>query len=167
MDKESNDDRLKDVPADSDEEPQVYALRRQGGAYGLDRRSFWKSLGLGSVGAAAGSQAQAQEGASAAACGDAKAHAKPVSAVAIGPDAKLLATSDEDGLVKLWDIPSGKLLSELKGHQGDVGAVAFGARGDLLVTAGADKSIRFWSLPEGKLLKALSGHTGWIHALAI
>ena len=43
------------------------------------------------------------------------AHADIIHAVAFGPDGKVLATTGYDRLIKLWDVPSGKLLRTSEG----------------------------------------------------
>lgn len=64
-------------------------------------------------------------------------------AVAVGTDAKSVAVSGADGVVKVFPLGDEKGAIELKGHAGPVvGVSAFGAN---WATAGADKTIRFWA----------------------
>lgn len=42
--------------------------------------------------------------------------------------------SAEDGLLKLWDVESGRLVATLRGHALDVGCIAFSAAGQTLTS---------------------------------
>ena len=70
-----------------------------------------------------------------------------------------IATGGLDGIARLWDVATGKLLHELEGHDGPVTKVAFDASGQRLVTAGEDGTARLWDVARGELLQTLAGHT--------
>jgi serine/threonine protein kinase len=71
-------------------------------------------------------------------------HTGTVSAVAISPDGKTLATGGFDDRVRLWGFPDGREGPWLSGHTGDVNAVAFSPDGKVLAAAGDDRTVRFW-----------------------
>ena len=60
--------------------------------------------------------------------------ALPVLAAEFGPDGRLLATGDRDG-VRLWESNSGREVAHLKDR--DCGSVLFHPDGQSLITAGA------------------------------
>jgi len=69
---------------------------------------------------------------------------------------KGLALSDSllaivrDWVVELWDIPSGRMVSELRGHtERDIGGIAFLPERSTLVSAGDDGTLRFWDTGAG------------------
>src|SRR5262249_9755746 len=64
--------------------------------------------------------------------------AAAVSCVAYSPDGKTLASSSEDGTVRLWDAPTGEPLASLTGHQSAVRSVAFSPDGKTLASADDD-----------------------------
>jgi WD40 repeat protein len=87
-----------------------------------------------------------------------------VMALAFDKDGKLLATGGgaptEDGEVKVFEVATGKLVTDLKsGHSDTVFGVTFSPDGKMLATCGADKFVKTWELPEGKFIKSFEGHT--------
>ena len=86
-----------------------------------------------------------------------------VSTVLFSPNGDILASVDSDftqtgipadGIARLWDPETGKLVRSLLGH---VGAAAFSPNGKLLATGGADgdDSIRLWNALTGRLVTTL------------
>lgn len=69
-----------------------------------------------------------------------------LSAVAISPDGRLLATGGDNGTLVVFDAHSGKLIHRLEGHTKYVNALLFHPQGKWLASAGDDKRIIFWSL---------------------
>jgi WD40 repeat protein/serine/threonine protein kinase len=87
-------------------------------------------------------------------------------AVAISPDGKYLAAGDRPGLIKLWELPSGRLVRTLTGHLGDVRGLAFSPDGLSLASASEDSTIRVWSTENGTETMVFRGHIGQVHGLA-
>ncbi|MCP4698785.1 MAG: hypothetical protein GY862_18325 [Gammaproteobacteria bacterium] len=77
----------------------------------------------------------------------------PLFAAAVDSNGGLLATAGENGVLALFDVPTGRLLTRLKGHAGDVHDVRIHPQGKWAVSAGEDKQIIFWALPDGKEIK--------------
>jgi WD40 repeat protein len=72
-----------------------------------------------------------------------------VSAFAVAPDSKLVATGGADGTIRLWDGATGKRDAILVNSSTVVG-IAFSPDGDLLVGGGEDGSVKIWKLrPDG------------------
>ena len=92
-------------------------------------------------------------------------HADRVKSVAFSPDGRTLATGSREGMARLWDAHSGKLLASLAGHQGDVDAVAFSRDGRILAS-GAGDGVRLWDAVTGELLAAPFQHPGIVYSLA-
>ncbi|MGK7920496.1 MAG: S-layer homology domain-containing protein [Trichodesmium sp.] len=83
-------------------------------------------------------------------------HTANVRSVAISPDGKTLASGSGDGKVKLWDIPTGEMLTSFI-HSGVVTAVGFTADGRAVVGCSADRNIKLWDIYTGQLLHTMNG----------
>jgi WD40 repeat protein len=84
--------------------------------------------------------------------------------LAFSPNGKLLATGggapSEDGELKVFEIPSGKLLVNIQnGHSDEVFGVCFSPDGTKLASCAADKFVKVFEIPSGKFLKSFEGHT--------
>jgi WD40 repeat protein len=71
-----------------------------------------------------------------------------VQALAFSPDGRLITAGHggSDGIVRVWEISTGKEVVAFHGHAGGVNAVAFAPKGDRIASAGADTSILLWDL---------------------
>lgn len=82
------------------------------------------------------------------------AHPAPVHSVDISGEAARVVTSTEDGVVRVWDVPTGRELERFAGHEGAALSVAFAADGKSLVSGGADKTARRWSVSATRVFVA-------------
>src|SRR5262249_13242054 len=65
---------------------------------------------------------------------------------AFSPDNKSLAQSDADGVVRLWDLATGKELAAFKGHAEVVNVLAFSSDGKRLASASDDSTVLIWDV---------------------
>ncbi|MBT9290647.1 caspase family protein [Prosthecodimorpha staleyi] len=82
---------------------------------------------------------------------------RPVTALALSPNGRLLAAATDAGLT-LWDGPSGRLVRAISGHKGPVNAVSFAPAGLSIVSGSGDRSLRLWDTGSGQSL--------WTHTIA-
>ncbi len=75
-------------------------------------------------------------------------HRGLVTAVALSPDNKWLATGGEDASVRVWSYPEGELKRVLVAHNGRVAALKWYDDSRTLVSFGADKDIYLWELAD-------------------
>lgn len=88
-------------------------------------------------------------------------HDGPVYNISFSPDGKKLASAAMDGLLKVWDLQSGKELSSFKItsarlQTGEVVHVSFSPDGKQILTSGGDKYVRVWDTANVKQLPAKS-----------
>jgi WD40 repeat protein/uncharacterized caspase-like protein len=72
-----------------------------------------------------------------------------VRAIAISPTAREVATAGDDGLIRIWDASSFRLLRVLKGHTGPVYSLDYWKDGTLLASAGWDGKVKVWDVVSG------------------
>jgi WD40 repeat protein len=70
--------------------------------------------------------------------------------VGFSPDGKAVAAGSVDGVVRLWDVATGRNLLQLTGHRGAVFALAFSADGRRLASASWDGTVLVWDLARAK-----------------
>ena len=96
-------------------------------------------------------------------------HAAAVNALAFSPDGSWLASGDDGGEVRLWNVEQPDGSSLLGRHTGNVRGLAFaeGDSGPMLVSTGYDGEVRFWNYrnPDADPL-VVRGHDNAINALA-
>ncbi len=94
-------------------------------------------------------------------------HSNHVYSVAFSPDGKTLASGSRDGILKLWNPRSGKLLRSMNGHNSDmVTSVAFSPDGQTFASGSGDNTIKLWNPRSGKLLRTINGHSDHVDSVA-
>lgn len=86
-------------------------------------------------------------------------HNASVNDVVFSPDGRLLVTSGEDDVTRVWDLDSGAQ-RVLDAHSDATWSASFTESGQVLLTTGADETVRLWNPGSGALLGELEGHSG-------
>jgi WD40 repeat protein len=92
-------------------------------------------------------------------------HAASLHTLALRRDGALLATGDDAGVVRVWDLASGKDVRSWTAHKGEVRAAAFNPDSKLLATAGADARVVLWDADTGKQIRAIHDPNSTMRAL--
>jgi WD40 repeat protein len=87
-------------------------------------------------------------------------------ASAFSPDGKLLATCDTEGIIRLLDVQTGKLLLVFERHSKWVRSIAFSPDGQILASGSADQTVKLWDVSTGQCLKTCTGHDNEIFSVA-
>jgi transcription initiation factor TFIID subunit 5 len=70
-------------------------------------------------------------------------HNGPVTAAAISPDGRTMASAGTDNVIKLWDMGSGKPIKSMA-VLSTVFSLDFSRNGAILASGGADDCVRLW-----------------------
>jgi WD40 repeat protein len=89
-----------------------------------------------------------------------------VGGISLDAKGRILATGTSDGVARLWDAGSGKLLVAFKGHAGIVSSVAFAPNDQKLATGSYDHTARIWDVATRQVRHTLEGHRGAVLAVA-
>jgi WD40 repeat protein len=82
-----------------------------------------------------------------------------VTSIAFSPDGITLLTGSDDGIARLWDARTGKLLYTLRGHVAPLSNVAFSSDSKIVLTGSSDSIAKLWDVRTGILLHTLQGHS--------
>jgi WD40 repeat protein len=85
-------------------------------------------------------------------------HSDTVFGLCFSPDGKKLASGGADKFVKVFELPSGKLLKAFEGHTHHVLGVGWKSDGKLLASAGADNVVKVWNYEQGEQVRTIPAH---------
>jgi WD40 repeat protein len=91
------------------------------------------------------------------------AHREGITALALRPDGRFLATGSAyfyDPLIRLWEVPTFPSLGELSGHGSWIAALKFSPDGQTLASAGANQTIRIWRVDTKAPVRTYRGLKG-------
>ena len=85
-------------------------------------------------------------------------HSDSVFGLSFSPDNTKLATCGADKFVKVWEIPSGKMLKSFEGHTHHVLDVGWKPDGKLLASGSADNNVKVWDFEKGEQVRTINAH---------
>ncbi|GAB1537736.1 hypothetical protein NUACC21_03900 [Scytonema sp. NUACC21] len=88
--------------------------------------------------------------------------------LAISPDGQTLVSGDRRGIIKFWDLNSGKLIRTIPdAHFNTITKIVFTPDGSTLVSASRDRTIKLWNASTGTFVRNLTGHNNWVNSVTI
>jgi WD40 repeat protein len=81
-------------------------------------------------------------------------------------DGNTLAAGCMDGVIRQWDLNTGKQGPRLRGHTNVVTTLAFNTDGSRLVSGSADQAVKLWDVADGLELRSFRGHDRPVSAAA-
>ena len=93
-------------------------------------------------------------------------HAANITKVVFSPDGKIIASKTfRDGIVRLWDVNTGRTLNTLKGDKFSIYSIAFSPVGKIIASTSSE-AVRIWDANTGQILRTLiGGHTDEIESV--
>ncbi len=79
--------------------------------------------------------------------------------ISVSPDNSILAIGGGNGLITLWDLTTGQMLSALSGHVDAIASVEFGQDSNTLYSSAEDGQIIEWDIQTGKPVRTIRGHS--------
>src|SRR5262249_2024081 len=87
-----------------------------------------------------------------------------VTALALAPDGRTLASAGRDGGIRLWDLAGGKEVRRFSDPNMWVGSLVFSPDGRTLACGGEDRTIRLWEVATAQERCRFVGHRGAVCA---
>ena len=90
-----------------------------------------------------------------------------VTSVAFSPDGKTLATGDEDGTTRLWNLATGQQAASLPVGSNPVESVAFSPDGQVLAVGDFGGTVRLWNVATGRPITSLAVGVGTVYSVKV
>ena len=97
---------------------------------------------------------------------DAIGRSSKYTTIAFSPAGRVLASGADDGLVRLWDIQTQRLIFVFEGHSNRITSVAFSPDGHMLASASYDRTVRLWDIQKRSLIFAFKKHSRPVRSVA-
>lgn len=94
--------------------------------------------------------------------------ANVIRTVDISPDGKYALGGGANGVIKLWDIASGKEIKSYKAHPSGLTGVfsaSFSPDGKYILSSGSDAVIKLWDISTGEEVRRFTGHSSGLFNL--
>jgi len=81
-----------------------------------------------------------------------KGHSNDITSACFSPDSQLALSGCDDGIIKLWNVTTGKCIRTLKGHSAPVLFVCFTPDGKSALSCSIDNTMKIWDISWGECL---------------
>jgi WD40 repeat protein/transcriptional regulator with XRE-family HTH domain len=80
-----------------------------------------------------------------------------INALVLHPEGHCFAAGGEDGVVRLWDYASKRLVRQFSNQQSDIRTLAFHPQGHWLASGGRDSRVNLWEVESGNCIISFEG----------
>jgi WD40 repeat protein len=87
--------------------------------------------------------------------------------VAFASSGRVLTAAGFDGIVRTWDVVTGRETASPRGHDGGVHCVAISPDGRMVASSDSDGTVRIWDIAMGRQATVLYGHEGPVRSVAL
>jgi WD40 repeat protein len=91
---------------------------------------------------------------------------RPVIAIALSPDGARLASAGFDGVLKMWDVPTGLEQHKFKAFLDPIWGLAFSPDGRSLAAGGNNRTVKTWDTSSWAETASLHGHESTVRCVA-
>ena len=93
-------------------------------------------------------------------------HSSPVISLAFSPDGQTLASGDQNGKLKIWEVRTGKEKYSLAAHDRPIWSIAYHPNGETIASGSQDRTIKLWQPKKGKKVGTFNGHSNAVFSIA-
>ncbi|MEG3918101.1 WD40 repeat domain-containing protein [Microcoleus sp. T3_A4] len=94
-------------------------------------------------------------------------HRSSINVIALTPDGKQIVSGADDGILKVWDLATGKELRSLSGHGNAVTAIIVTPDGKQVISGSKDGTLTVWNLARGQELFTMTEQDYLIETIAV
>lgn len=96
-------------------------------------------------------------------------HWKQVNSVAFTPDGMLALSTGRTGIIKLWNVNSGKEIRSFAGTNDEINSIAISPDGQYAVTGSewVNSNVQLWNISTGKVVRNFKGFGDMVSSVAI
>lgn len=88
-----------------------------------------------------------------------------VTAIAFSPDGQWLVTGEEIGVLRVWQVATGRQLAVYQAHGSWISSIHFSPDGQQFATSSYDQTIRLWQLDLNDRYPVFQGHRNWVRTI--
>ncbi|MFM6399910.1 MAG: WD40 repeat domain-containing protein, partial [Planktothrix sp.] len=92
-------------------------------------------------------------------------HSHLTTSISFSPNGNLIAESNWDKNIYIWDVATKTIITTLTGHTAEVNNVSFSPDGQLLASGSEDKNIIFWEVATGDKINIFTEHTAGVRSV--
>lgn len=96
-----------------------------------------------------------------------RGHRGRVCCIAVDPTNKFFATGSSDAEIKVWDVASGKWLTDLKAHNETVRGLSISAVSPYLFSCGEDRVVKCFDLEKNIAIRDFHGHRLAVNTIVV